>query len=186
MTGAPGSVPPGARVAGRALLLGVLILFGVNIVWIVRHGAALRALGPGRQAPAFDLESMSGGRVRLADLRGRVVLLDFWSVTCAPCKTALGHAQEVANRFSGEPVTVLAIHTRGGKRLQDDVRRVVSGLGLRLTVLLGDSRVTDRYTVRMLPTAILVDRRGRVSRVWRGITDADVLEKAIRELLPER
>lgn len=183
MTDETQTIPPRARWTGRALLLLVLGLLVANVVWIARNCGSLRALGPGQQAPDFSLESMSGDRVRLSDLRGRVVLLDFWSVTCEPCWTALKHTQEVANRFAGQPVTVLAIHTKGGKRHRGDVQKAITALKLRFPVLLDNGRVSNRYTVRVLPTTVLLDQRGKVTQVWRGITDVAVLSKAIRDLL---
>jgi peroxiredoxin len=165
--------------------LGVLAL---NVVWVVRNVSALRVMGPGQPAPGFDLRTIHGDRVRLSDLRGQVVLIDFWSVTCPPCLESLPHLNEVVEVFSRQPVTVLAIHARGGPRWRALARREATRLGLRFPVLVDDPRgqTSSAYTVRVLPTTVLVGPRGRIRKVWRGATDVESLKAEIRDALEQR
>lgn len=182
----PDSLPPRARYSGMALLGLVVALFFANVVWISRNCNALRSVGPGTQAPEFDLPTLGGDRVRLKDLRGRVVLIDFWSVTCAPCWKGLGHLKTVQQRFAGKPVTVLAIHVQASHRARQRARSAAAQLGLRFPVLLDTTNVSDKYTVRVLPTIALIDQRGKIAKVWRGVTPTSTLVGEIETLLKKK
>lgn len=185
---APPPLPPRARWLGSALLVATLGVLALNLVWVVRNFSALRVVGPGQPAPGFDLRTIHNDRVRLSDLRGQVVLIDFWSVTCPPCLESLPHLNEVVDTFSRQPVTVLAIHAQGGPRWRALARREATRLGLRFPVLVDDprGRTSSAYTVRVLPTAVLVGPRGRIRKVWRGATDVESLKAEIRDALEQR
>lgn len=176
---------PMARWGGRLLLVLVLGALGANVFWISRNLDRLRALGPGKTAPLFTLRTIQEETVRLADLKGRSVLIDFWSVTCPPCLRSLPHLNQVAQRFEKRPVTVLALHVHGGPRWRRAVAHEVARMGLRVPVLLDTPRgaVSRAYTVRMLPTTVLVGPHGRIRRVWRGVTSVEDLEEAIEKTL---
>lgn len=182
---APGP-PSRARWLGLALAVGLTALLGVNVVWVIRNLDALRALGPGEQAPDFELPTLEGDLVRSTDLRGRVVLLDFWSITCPPCLASLPHLNRVAKRFSDAPVTVLGIHMHGGPRWHGAVAAEVADMRLGFSVLLDEQgRVSEAYRIRVMPTTVLVDRRGRIRKVWRGAGDVSRYISEIERLLAE-
>ena len=95
-TDAPQAAPPSppplpslGRWAGIGLMVVLAGVLALNVAWVARHFGLLRAVGPGKKAPDFDLRTLQGDRIRLSDLRGRVVLIDFWSVTCPPCLKTL-------------------------------------------------------------------------------------------------
>ncbi len=179
----PEPLPPRARYSGVAMLGLVIALLAANVVWIARNCNSLRSMGPGTLAPLFDLPTVSGDRVRLKDLRGRVVLIDFWSVTCSPCWEGLKHLKTVQQRFAGKPVTVLSVHVHAGPRSQRRARKAAAQLGLRFPVLLDTANISDKYTVRVLPTIVLIDAKGKVHKVWRGVTSTDTMVGEIETLL---
>ncbi len=184
----PGEVPPlppHGRWVGWALMLAVGIGLAINVAWVVQNFSQLRTMGPGKPAPDFELRTLQGDRIRLSSLRGRVVLIDFWAVTCPPCLKSLPHLNHVVERFADQPVTVLAVHTQGGPRYRRAARAEARHLKLRFPVLLDGPRgeASEAYTVRVLPTTVLVDRRGRIRKVWRGMTDVDTIESAIKDAL---
>ena len=172
-------LPRRAHFSGTALLVLVVALLVGNAVWIVRNCNALRALGPGQPAPGFDLPTLAGDRVRLSDLRGRVVLLDFWAYHCGPCWTALEHLNAIQARYAGKPLTILGIHTRSRTRDKERATAVAAKLKLRFQVLWDTAGISDKYTVRLLPTTVLVGKKGKVRKVWRGVVSETTLEDAI-------
>lgn len=186
MTEQPASLPPRARYSGIALLGLVIALLVANAFWIARNCNALRSVGPGARAPDFDLPTIGGDRIRLSDLRGRVVLIDFWSVTCSPCWKGLEHLKTVHRRFAGKPVTVLSIHVQATPRARRRARAAAAELGLRFPVLLDTLGISDKYTVRVLPTIVLIDAKGKVHKVWRGVTATDTLIGEIESLLKKK
>jgi thiol-disulfide isomerase/thioredoxin len=66
-------------------------------------------LARARMAPAFAVTTLSGDRVTLDDLKGKVVLLDFWATWCEPCREALPHMREIAKKFQGEPLVIVSV-----------------------------------------------------------------------------
>jgi len=60
-------------------------------------------------APAFAVTTEDGQRISLDDLQGKVVLIDFWATWCGPCRAALPHIQQIAQKFQGQPLVVLSV-----------------------------------------------------------------------------
>ena len=60
-------------------------------------------------APPFEVTTLSGQRISLDDLRGKVVLIDFWATWCGPCREALPHLQKIARKFEGQPLVILSV-----------------------------------------------------------------------------
>lgn len=66
-------------------------------------------LARARMAPPFAVTTLDGQRISMDELKGKVVLLDFWATWCGPCRAALPHMQKIAKKFDGEPLVVLSV-----------------------------------------------------------------------------
>ena len=120
----------------------------------------------GKAAPAFALEDLEGKRVSLKDLRGRVVVLDFWATWCGPCRASLPHLEELHKDLSGAGVQVLAINLREEK---EAARKFVEEAALTMPVLLDAAgKVAERYAVSGIPHTVVIDKSGVVRRVLVG------------------
>jgi thiol-disulfide isomerase/thioredoxin len=78
------------------------------------HQRALRyiaepELARARMAPPFALTTTDGQNIALDDLKGKVVLIDFWATWCPPCREALPHVRDIAKKFQGQPLVVLSV-----------------------------------------------------------------------------
>lgn len=138
----------------------------------------------GSPAPDFTLQDTDGAAFRLADTRGSVVLLDFWSTHCAPCVPAMRHAQSLHERLADAGLVVLtvsAFEEPGGP----DPLPLFQRLGLDYRLLLDGTAVAERYRVTVLPTLYLIDREGRVAHAYRGLAEAeeDGIEGRVEALL---
>lgn len=66
-------------------------------------------LARARMAPPFAVTTMDGRHISLDDLKGKVVLIDFWATWCEPCREALPHVREIVKKFQGQPLVVLSV-----------------------------------------------------------------------------
>ncbi|TXK29752.1 TlpA family protein disulfide reductase [Ottowia sp. GY511] len=115
-------------------------------------------VGPDLQGQAWDL----------AALRGRAVLINFWATWCAPCKEEMPTLQTLAE-LEGERLAVLAVNVR---ELLPRVVRYAQSAGLTFAIL-PDPRgeITRAWDMKVFPTTVLVDGRGRPQRVVSGAVD---------------
>jgi len=121
-------------------------------------------------APEFTTGSLDGASVRLADLRGRYVLLNFWATWCPPCLEEMPSMQTLYEAFRERGLVVVAISSdEGGASVVDGFIRK---LGVRFPVLLDpDRRVAGAYGAKNLPVTFLLDPQGRVIAAAQGARD---------------
>lgn len=177
----------GLGVGGSAHLViergGARMTFTVALGTPPPMGAAVR-LGPGTTPPPLRAQVVMGqGPGDLAQLRGRVVLLDFWASWCGPCRMVMPLLNQMHQRFNAQGLTVLGVTEENAST----ARSVGTQLSIGYT-LVSDASANMRFGVSALPTLVLIDRRGVVRRVSVGVDGAEVqnVERLVRQLLAER
>ena len=136
-------------------------------------------------APDFTLRGADGRNVRLDELRGQVVLVNFWATWCGPCRAELPRLDALYQKY----------HTSGflllGVNVDDDPRTALATaarLHVSFPVLLDtDKKVSKLYDLNTMPSTIVIDRDGKMRFLHRGYragTEGDY-EQQIRELLKE-
>jgi len=134
----------------------------------------------GRSIPDLTLTQLSGSSMSLGELRGKPILLDFWGSSCAPCRPATLHAQELANKYkpSGLMVLTLTRDTAQDAKLWTDHYKV------SLPVLLDpDGAAFKAFEVQGIPVAILIDENGKVVHYWAGLDDPSAMDAALSATL---
>lgn len=133
---------------------------------------ALHSFDDKPPAPPLDLETPGGERVKISDLRGKVVVLNFWATWCAPCIREMPALQRMSEALFASGVRVFAVNT-GQKR--EIVRKFLERYEIDLPILLDrDEAVKKSWAVRVMPTTYVIDRQGRVvsgaigERKWDG------------------
>lgn len=153
-----------------------------------------------KPAPELDAPRwMDSEPIKLANLRGKVVLLDFWAMWCTECATAFPQWRALQQKFSGKGLEIIGVTKlygrsdteEGLKRDQElnALRNFKAKRQLNYPVAIGkmdDVTNDERYGIGSLPTVILIDRRGNVRHVRRGSGEFRRLEKQIEKLLNER
>ena len=131
--------------------------------------AACRPSSPGdarQPAPDFALQTPSGKTVRLADLRGKVVLIDFWATYCGPCKDSVPVFERLHRELKAAGLEVVGISEDS---FVDAVPEFVAEHKMTYTVVLDlEQTAGEAYSLRGLPQAFLVDREGNIAARWFG------------------
>jgi thiol-disulfide isomerase/thioredoxin len=138
-------------------------------------------LASGTTAPDWQLQTPDGAAVRLADLRGNVVLLDFWATWCGPCKIAMPGIQKLHEHFEGRPVKVIGINCQ---EIDGDPAVYMAEQKYTYTLLLNGDRVSNDYNVLGLPTVYVIDAAGRIAYTGIGAGFEKQLIGIIDALLP--
>ena len=125
---------------------------------------------PGRSQAAepFEVSTPEGGKLSLADYRGRVVLLNFWATWCEPCKEEMPAMERLYQKHRGQGLIVLAVSNDSEGSTQR-VARFVKESGFTFPVGLDPRlKVANLYRVRVLPSSLVIDRKGTLSYIALG------------------
>lgn len=142
------------------------------------------------EAPDFALEVVANGgqlpgnpaKVRLGDLRGSAVLLDFWATWCAPCRMEAPIVDRVARRWHDKGVVVVGVNEDTPD--QGDPREFALSEGLSYPIARDPTgQAMRRFDADSLPTLVVVSRAGKVTAIRAGITDDAELERLLRQAM---
>jgi peroxiredoxin len=134
--------------------------------------------------PPLELADTAGAVHRLADYRGKVVLVNFWATWCEPCLTELPTLERLRAAFAGRPLVVLAVQMGGSARM---ARNTAERLSLRFPMLLDrDESASKAWRVELLPTSFLIGPDGALVFTHAGELDWSDAEarRRIERLLP--
>ncbi|RKX25354.1 MAG: hypothetical protein DRP45_06120, partial [Candidatus Zixiibacteriota bacterium] len=113
-----------------------------------------------RDAPDWSLQDVNGDTVRLADLRGKVLVLDFWATWCSPCRSAMPVIDDFVKNHAPEDVLVFSVDIwESGKRKP---ARFMSDNDYAMTLLYGTDSLAAAYGIRGIPYLCVIDREGKL------------------------
>ncbi len=143
----------------------------------------------GKPAPAIEGEDFDGKPFKLADLKGSVVVMDFWATWCGPCVQAMPAIQKLSEDFAGKPVVVLGIN-RDHAGSEKQVLRFLDKKKITFRQIKDfDSDIGEAFSVTGIPCLVLVDREGVVQDITVGMSPAskkELADKIDRLLAGER
>jgi cytochrome c biogenesis protein CcmG/thiol:disulfide interchange protein DsbE len=145
-------------------------------------------------APDFSLEMLGGTTMRLSDLRGKAVLLNFWATWCGPCKLETPWIVELRNKYAPQGFEVIGIDaesddlpptdTAGLAKDKAAVAEFVKMEHMPYPVLLGGDGLVNPYGgLDAMPTSFYVDRNGTVVAAQMGISSEEDMEAKIRKIV---
>ena len=175
----------------RAVGIGALVFVAVMAFGApgMFGGAGVSSPLVGQPAPPFAAEITAGDgaaahdRISLEDLRGSVVVLDFWASWCQPCRTSIPIVGRVAAAHRAAGLVTLGINVESDLPA---ARVVAAHRALEIPIpTLQDPgfRIQSAYGISSLPTLVVIDRTGVVRRVHTGVPEEQWLDEVVRELL---
>jgi thiol-disulfide isomerase/thioredoxin len=158
----------------RAALLGALVA-----------ATAFAGGSSSKPAPDFTLASRAGGRVGLAQLRGQVVMINFWASWCGPCRQEMPLLDQMYRKYKPLGFTLVGVNVEPDPA---DAEGYLRKTPVTYPILLDkENKVSALYNVSAMPSSVIVDRKGRVRYVHHGYKPGDENEflTQIRTLVKE-
>ena len=155
--------------------LGIIMSFSFNA----------QAQSVAGEAPDFTLKSDQGKNVRLQDLRGEVILLNFWASWCGPCRQEMPLMNDIYEEYKDLGFTILAVNVDEDSA---DADRFLKAVPVDFPVLYdSDSKISEMYQVDAMPTTVLIDRDGNKRFHHRGYKAGyeDEYSKQVKALVRE-
>ncbi|HZY43376.1 MAG TPA: TlpA disulfide reductase family protein [Anaerolineae bacterium] len=179
-----------------AIMIGALLLIRSSIqaqtVVAVSTKSSTGLIGPagktvqaGDMAPDFELATLDERTIKLSDLRGQPVLVNFWATWCGPCKEEMPLIVAASAAHTAEGLRVLAIDTTAFDDVQD-VKKFVANYQMTFDVLLDmDDSVGTGWNTLGLPSSYFIDRMGKVVSVRIGQMSAQELSDSLKMILSD-
>jgi cytochrome c biogenesis protein CcmG/thiol:disulfide interchange protein DsbE len=161
------------------LIAGILVVAAVFGLALARQNKAQPTSGP---APEFNLTTFDGQSFKLSDLRGKVVLINFWASWCEPCKDEAPALEATwqAYKERGDVVFIGVAYADNGPRSLDFIKKY------GITYLNGPdlgTRISAEYNIQGVPESFVIDRKGNVFQfIYAGISKSELsatLDKAL-------
>lgn len=180
MNDAPSSGPSLRPGKGRGFCIAMAVLVVVAALGALELWQAA-LLPTGTMAPAWRLAVARdpGARLSLAELRGKVVVLDFFSLTCPPCRRQADVLEELGRAREREDLVIVGI-SAGGESAEEIAAHGKSK-DIAYPLLLGEGPALDAFRVQTLPTLYVLDRKGIIIATHVGFWPRDDLLEAVDE-----
>jgi peroxiredoxin len=136
----------------------------------------------GKAAPDFSLQTLDGQTLKLSDLRGKAVLLNFWATWCTPCKAEMPWFVDFQKQYGGQGLQIVGVAMDDAAK--DEIQSFAKKMGVNYPVVLGKESLADQYGgVDFLPTTFYIDRSGNIQDRVFGIVDRQEAEASVKKVL---
>jgi thiol-disulfide isomerase/thioredoxin len=137
----------------------------------------------GSRLPDFSVTDLQGGQISSADLRGKVVLIDFWATWCQPCKKEMPGYQKLLDRYSPQGFVVIGFKFDTMQDTEDPVR-FARKIGVHYPLALASDELKAKFGgIEGLPTTMLYDRSGVLREKIIGFEYTSTVEEELKPLL---
>jgi peroxiredoxin len=165
---------------------GSWLFIGVLVALVAGTAATVAAVETGGRAPELGERSLGGQPIRMADLRGKVVIVDFWASWCEPCREEMPVLERLHRRYRERGLVVVGVSV---DRTERNARAFLRRTRVSFPIIHDAShRIANRYSPPKMPSSYIIDRRGIIRHIHEGFqpSDAQRIEREVRALLQER
>ena len=152
---------------------------------LLAAASGAQALEVGDAPPAIDLPDQSGAKVSLAELRGKVVLVDFWASWCAPCREEMPALQALHEKYAEDGLVIVGINI---DRSPKQMNRFLKGSPVTFRIVHDSKKkVASTYAPSAMPTSYFIGRDGTLRYIHEGFRteDTPALEAQLKSLLAQ-
>ena len=166
------------------MVLVVVALVVALMLYVGFHMARRSAprIGKSTVAPDFSLESLDGKSMRLSDLRGKAVLLNFWATWCGPCKIEMPWFVELQNKYGAQGLQIVGVAMDDASK--EDIAKFAKEMGVNYPILIGKESIGDQYGgIPALPESFFIGRDGKMVDKIIGLKGKSEIEDAVKKAL---
>lgn len=166
------------------LVLAGMLWYAVHEAQRTDAGSQMAQLGAkadGKAAPDFDLKTLDGKQLKLSDLKGKGVLVNFWATYCSPCKVEMPWLADFQKQYEGKGFTIVGVTMDDAK--PEEIAKFTKEMGVTYPIVLGTDAVGDSYGAQFLPTSVYVDRSGKIIQRVYGLVNRSEIEDNIKKTL---
>jgi len=160
-------------------------LIGAGLGLLTSAAAPAASIAPGAPAPAFQLHSAASTDVSLSDLKGQVVLINFWASWCGPCRQEMPVLEQLYRKYKAAGFTLIGINV---EPKSGDAEGFLKATPVSFPVLFDpESKVSRLYDVTGMPSTVILDRTGKIRYIHHGYKPGEESEylDQIRTLVRE-
>lgn len=137
----------------------------------------------GQLAPDFALTDLKGNPVKLSDLKGKKVMVNFWATWCPPCRVEMPHMQKFYEDYQSKNVVIVGVNLTTTEENPDNVKAFVEDQQLTFPIVLDqEGDVLQTYQVVAYPTTYVLDSNGVIREKFQGAINYDIMKDAMSKI----
>ena len=162
-----------------SITLVFVLAFGV---FLLTRNHSTEAVMEGEMMPVFQLKDVDENEFDSSQLKGKVVILDFWATWCPPCRMEIPHFQALHEKYEDKGLAVVGVSLDSEGAYV--VKPFMENNKVTYTMLLAGQQIANKFGgIRAIPTTFVVDRSGKIVKKYVGYREQSVFENDIKELL---
>lgn len=141
----------------------------------------IKPLGKGKRAPEWTLPTIAGDSISFTDLKGKIVLIDFFYKKCAPCNAAVPTLLHMYEKYKDQGLVIIGIDPYDDP-IKDEMADFLAKRSIDYTVVFSDRKLPEEYRVTGYPTLFFINRKGKIEKVHEGF-DPSMIEEIEAQII---